>query len=793
MPLDMGRPPALRLLDGPMRLLLPLLALACTPGGSSDKPPEVGVDSDPFGLDTDEHASDTDHAAPAAPNRPLCDEQANPAIPPDLVQWALDIHASENRFYGDLRMNELEAMGDDLGEDPNDIAANLIERGWNRLRVGRVDDAIVDLQQAVEVATTRAPRWRARARETLAITWVRRAELDNCVSDGTGAACLVPFSDEAVHARTEGMTNAAAILMDFLEEDDSTKLGPIWMLNVAHMALGDYPDAVDPRWRIDPSVLRPEREVEEWPNAMPALGFTAPTIAGSAAIDDFDGDGLLDLLKSSMEPEVGMQLLLSRGDGTFCDASEASGLSAVPGLLGFSTADYDNDGDLDIMAPRGAWMMKEGLIRLCLMRNDGEGRFVDVSEQAGLTTLYGPSQVSVWADFNLDGWLDVFVGRERVDPDIGPGDAPSSLYFNQRDGTFVDVAHDVGLRWLGFIKGAAAGDYDNDGDPDLYVSVLGGENRLFRNDIDAQTFVDAGQRQDIQRPLESFAASFFDYDQDGNLDIYCSAYPNTYAQEGVLSDQYGRSAEGYIADLMGLPTSAEYAHVYHNGAGEYEDATVALGLDDVHATMGANIGDFNLDGYPDMYLATGAPAFDALEPNTAYLNEGGARFLDVTAAMHTGHLQKGHGVAFGDIDDDGDEDLFANIGGAFPGDDFPEAMFMNPTTGHHSVTLRLEGVTANRYAVGARVRLITPSRTFHYLLNTGGSFGNNSHQIEAGLGAETVIEAIEIDWPAGPIESYAGVAVDQVVWIREGEGVVQTRPFAPMSVPLPDVGDHEMP
>ncbi|HMV68736.1 MAG TPA: CRTAC1 family protein, partial [Myxococcota bacterium] len=620
-----------------------------------------------------------------------------------------------------------------------------------------------------------------------ATAWARRAELDNCVSNGSGSACLVPFSDEALHVMTEGMTNAADVLVDFLTEDDPNKLSAVWMLNVAHMALGDYPDAVDERWRVPPERLLPEREVEAWPNAMPSIGFTTPTIAGSAALDDFDGDGLLDILNSAMEPEVGMTLWLARGDGTFCDASEPSGVSSITGLLGFSTADYDNDGDLDVLAPRGAWMLKQGLIRLSLLRNDGQGHFVDVAEEAGLTQVFGPSQVSVWADFNMDGWLDLFVGRERVDPQVGPGDAPSSLFFNQRDGTFEDVADSVGLRWLGFVKGAAAGDYDNDGDPDLFVSVLGGENRLFRNDTDAHMFVDAGRRQEIQAPIESFAATFLDYDQDGALDLFCSAYPNTYAQEGVLADNYGRSEEGFIADLLGLPTDGEFARLYHNTDGLLADVTVATGLDDVHATMGLNFGDFDVDGWPDLYLATGAPAYDALEPNVAYVNDRGQRFLDVTSSMHTGHLQKGHGVAFGDLDEDGDEDLLANIGGAFPGDAFPEAMFLNPTADHHSLTLRLEGVTANRYAVGARVRVVTPSRTFHHVVGTGGSFGNNSHQVEAGLGAETEITSIEIDWPAGPREVWPGVAVDQVVKIREGEGIVEQRPYAPRPIDL----DHD--
>lgn len=193
----------------------------------------------------------------------------------------------------------------------------------------------------------------------------------------------------------------------------------------------------------------------------------------------------------------------------------------------------------------------------------------------------------------------------------------------------------------------------------------------------------------------------------------------------------------------------------------------------------------------DIYLGTGAPSFDALEPNAAYLNQDGVRFYDVTAATHMGHLQTGHGVSFGDLDEDGDEDIFADIGGAYRNDAFPNALFLNPTTGRHGVTLRLVGVISNRSALGARVRVVTSERTSHHRVGSTSSFGNNSLQLEVGLGDAATVERVEIDWPAGSTEVIEGVSVDQVVTIREGEGVIASRPL--LHIDMGGHDEHEMP
>jgi len=200
--------------------------------------------------------------------------------------------------------------------------------------------------------------------------------------------------------------------------------------------------------------------------------------------------------------------------------------------------------------------------------------------------------------------------------------------------------------------------------------------------------------------------------------------------------------------------------------------------------MGMSWGDIDMDGFPEPYLATGAPEYDALEPNISYRNDGGSYFYDVTTATRTGHIQKGHGTSFGDVDEDGDEDLFVSAGGAFRGDPSPDLLFGNPSNAdgvvnHHAVTLRLEGVTANRSAIGAKVQVVTPGRSFWQTVGQTGSFGGNSLQLEFGLADQTEVTEVRVRWPgASEDEVITDVALDEVSVIRQGQGVVDHHAYA---------------
>ncbi|HMV66207.1 MAG TPA: CRTAC1 family protein [Myxococcota bacterium] len=766
-----------------LRPLLLLSLLACTHEPSDTKGTSSEDDTDPL-AHTDHTPTDT--AIPMPNARPLCIEAAGPpVIAPELDAWARSLRESVNKFYGELEWRALEAMGESLGDTAERQVMNRITRGWHRLKFGDLPGAIADFEAAEALADSDVPRWRGRARELLGAAWMRKAETDNCLTHGNGHSCVIPFDEHAIHADPTGMENAAAAFERCLTEDEGQSVSAKWLLNVTYMARGQWPDAVPPQFQFPEGFLDSEGEAAAWSNRAPDLHMTELSLAGGASTEDFDGDGLLDIMFSSFEPEATMRLFLNMGDGWYCNASDASGVSSIPGILHFSAADYDNDGDMDVFAPRGAWMQTQGDVRPSLLRNDGQGHFADVAVEAGMAgaDVNGPTQVGAWADVDNDGWLDLYVGRED-DEQAVVGRHPSSLYLNQHDGTFVDIAGAAGVASAGFVKGASWFDMDEDGDVDLYVSSLRGRDHLYENRGDL-TFVDRAERTRVLEPIKSFPSVAVDYDQDGRLDLFVAAFTNNYGGGGPLDPSYFQSAESYIDDKLGIPADelfSETAHMYRNTGDGFEDVTAQLGLDDIHASMGLSVGDFDMDGWPDIILATGAPEYDALEPNIAYRNDQGQRFLDVTAATRMGHIQKGHGVAFGDLDEDGDEDVVVELGGAFRGDGALNALFVNPTntsdtTHRHAITLRLEGVRSNRNAIGARVKVVTPGRTFYHLAGQTGSFGGNSMQIEVALADETEIQSVEIRWPSGEVETITEVALDQIHHVREGEGIVDSAPF----------------
>ena len=229
---------------------------------------------------------------------------------------------------------------------------------------------------------------------------------------------------------------------------------------------------------------------------------------------------------------------------------------------------------------------------------------------------------------------------------------------------------------------------------------------------------------------------------------------------------------------MGRPSEHAKARLYRNrGDGTFEDVSAAMGVDREALTMGANYGDLDNDGWLDFYLGTGAPDFRVQVPNLMFRNDGGRRFQDVTTSGGFGHLQKGHGIAFGDVDGDGDQDILAVMGGAYESDVYQDALFENPGHGNRWVTLRLEGTTANRSALGARLRLDLRTadgrRSIHRVVSTGGSFGSSSLQQEIGLGDAREIERLEVAWPGGGVETFEDVPMDRIVLVREGEPEVR--------------------
>jgi hypothetical protein len=212
---------------------------------------------------------------------------------------------------------------------------------------------------------------------------------------------------------------------------------------------------------------------------------------------------------------------------------------------------------------------------------------------------------------------------------------------------------------------------------------------------------------------------------------------------------------------------------------------VPWGLADVTLPMGANFGDLDNDGYLDFYLGTGYPYYEGLMPNVMYRNQGGNGLADVTTAGGFGHLQKGHGIAFADLDNDGDQDVYAQVGGAFAGDAAGNALFENPGFGNHWIKVKLIGVRSNRSAIGARLRVDIveggKSRSIYRRVDTGGSFGASPFLREIGLGQAERIELLEVYWPTSDeTQRFRDVAMDQRIEITEGQSDYRKQPLRKM-------------
>jgi hypothetical protein len=255
----------------------------------------------------------------------------------------------------------------------------------------------------------------------------------------------------------------------------------------------------------------------------PRAGLTARGrhAAGGSIFDDLDGDGLPDLFITALGPARGASLFLNRGDGTFRDGSAEARVTDQVHALNATGADYDNDGDLDILLLRGGG---EAPLRLSLLRNRGGGTFEDVTVAAGLAKPIATGSAA-WGDYDNDGRLDVFVCGEYRPPEGGPDSAAADtrnrcrLYHNRGDGTFVDVASLAGVVNERCAQGSAWGDYDDDGLIDLYVSNRDGPGRLYHNEGDG-TFRDRAPELGVTGPGSGSSCWFWDYDNDGRLDLF---------------------------------------------------------------------------------------------------------------------------------------------------------------------------------------------------------------------------------------------------------------------------------
>ncbi len=691
----------------------------------------------------------------------------------------------DNAFFGERIVEEQRQRLENPSYSTLERAQLLGGLAWELNRLGRQPEAIAEIERARELLRG-LPGAAAREVDHRLVLLAGHAHLRwgedvNCVGRHNAHSCILPVDPAAVHQLPEPARAAARLYREFLESEPAN-LHVRWLLNVATMVVGDDLTTLPDELRLPAGALTSATDFPQWREIAGELGVAAFDLAGGAVMDDFDGDGLLDLVSSTMDPCGPLKAFRNDGRGGFEDVAAAWGLDGQLGGLNLMHADLDGDGMLDLVVLRGGWMGEDGKIRKSYLKNElrgTAGSFVDATFAAGLAYPAYPTQAAGFADFDGDGDLDLYVGNEapvsygsNLAAGLGADEGvayPSQLFRNNGDGTFTDVAEAAGVTNDWMAKGVAWGDVDEDGDPDLYVSNIG-PNRLYRNNGDG-TFTDAAPEAGVVEPSgRSFATWFFDFDNDADLDLFVAAY-NVGAYRNVGAAFFGQ------VDATGAPV------VYRNDGGRFTDVSRELGLDRLLLPMGANHGDLDNDGFLDFYLGTGLPQLDGLMPNVMYRNDGGRRFQDVTFAGGFGQLQKGHGVAFGDLDNDGDQDLFEQLGGAFPGDAYPNALWENPGGDHHWLTLRLTGDGRNPYAVGARVEVRLHEgdtrRSVHALVGSGGSFGGSSLQQEIGLGKAEAIDEVLIRWPGRTEpQRFQGVAMDGAY-----RAVVGAAALEPVSLP----------
>jgi len=467
------------------------------------------------------------------------------------------------------------------------------------------------------------------------------------------------------------------------------------------------------------------------------------------AVEDFDGDGWLDLVTAGAFESL--HYFRNRGgDLGFEDVTAASGLAGVMQPFSVTAADFDDDGWLDLFVARP-------FQHYALFRNVGGGRFEEVTEDVGLWRAgdrrIAATWTAAWGDLDLDGDLDLFLAQwgmalPFVDGLLAQDRMDSTLFLNQH-GHFVDVTARFGLAGLvadEYFVGADFGDFDGDGWPDLFLSSpVRGASALLRNQH-GEGFEPIA----LPRRESGFYAAWVDIDHDGRLDLFQAGFGDarTSTEQTVFGLGRDEWRSGHSTLLL---QAADGSFAERNDL--FAGAASPMG------TMGAGWGDLDNDGCHDFYLGTGNPEGWFLLPNLLYvgLRDGrrcSGRMTDASVLAGFATIQKGHGIVFFDFDGDGDQDVYSALGGMWPADAWPNQLFVNESHLDRSwMAIRLRGRRSNHFGVGARIRVAAKAadgtpivRTA--LIGNGTGFGSAPYLAHVGLLDAVAVESVEVSWPA---------------------------------------------
>jgi FG-GAP-like repeat/ASPIC and UnbV len=705
-----------------------------------------------------------------------------------LEKMRISLNNYNNSFASAAKIKHIDSLLP-FTKDPSANVSLIFRKANALLEAGKEEEA-VKIFERIAVYVKDVPQSRKAVMPSLGLAYMRLAERNNCINNYSADACIMPIQGKGIHKDKAPVEKAIAVFEQCLK-DDVNNLDVRWMLNIAYMLSGDYPAKVPAAFLIPELDVKSKINVTPFKDIAASIGVNVKNRSGGIIVDDFNNDGNLDIVSSAWGLDDPMHYFKNNGDGTFTDVSAGSGISKFKGGLNICQTDYNNDGWLDIFILRGGWQGQNfGLEQPnSLIRNNGDGTFTDVTYSAGIFSEH-PTQTATWNDFNNDGWLDVFIGNESSTTEFFH---PCELFINNKNGTFTNIAHTIGLNVVGYVKGVTSGDYDNDGWIDIFVSTLNGQKILLHNEganekglAFKQTSNQAGFASSEYR---TFPTWFFDFNNDGWLDIFMCNY------------EFDRPLSYYSAKEALNPSTDPAGKIMlflNNKNGTFSNVTASMDVNQTCFAMGSNFGDFDNDGYLDIYLGTGNPSYQSIIPNRLYKNIDGKNFVDVTNAARVGQLQKGHAVSFADIDNNGTQDIAMDLGGAFIGDAYNSALFYNAGQGNNNwINLKLEGTKSNKQSIGAKITVtITENgkqRIMYREVNSGGSFGCSPLRQSVGIGNAKIIDEIKINWPAsGIIQVYKNITPNQFLKLTEGKQDIETIPLKPITFKLQAKGMADM-